>query len=96
MSVCDKLIGCFTPHVSWKALINLLTVEDAEGNQFFNICYNDRGSCREYEQAYECIQDWTLEQVLKLIIVEDECGNPAIQVLANICEECEEDIQGPL
>ena len=93
MSVCDKLIGCFTPHVNWKALLNLLTVEDDEGNQFFNICYNDRGDCEDYESAFSCLQDATLEEVLKLIVSEDECGHPALQVLANICEECTEDVQ---
>lgn len=92
MSICPKLIGCFTPHVNWKALINLLTVEDAEGNQFFNICYNDRADCRTYESAFECLQNISFEEILKLIIVEDECGHPAINVVANICEECTEDI----
>jgi len=93
MSICPKLIGCFTPHVNWKALLELLTVEDAEGNQFFNICYTDRAKCSSYESAFECLQDATLEEVLKLIVVEDECGNPALQLLANICQECTEQIR---
>ena len=91
MSICDRLIGCFTPHVNWKALLELLTVEDSEGNQYFNICYNDRAKCESYESAFDCLQDATLEEVLKLIVAEDSCGNPALQVLANICTVCEEE-----
>jgi len=75
---------------------------DSNGNKFINICYNDRGACTDgrgnatYESAFECLVDASFSDVLELIVGEDECGNPNINVLANICDECtsQEDEQG--
>ena len=93
MSVCNKLIGCFKPKLNLAALFKLPQVKDSEDNFFINICYNDRAKCEGYEPAFDCLQDVTLEEALSLIITEDECGNPTIQILANICQECADQIR---
>ena len=91
MSVCDRLFGCLNGDVDWKSVLKALAVKDTDGNQFINICYNDRASCEGYESAFGCLQDASFRDILELIVTEDECGNPNLQILANICETCVED-----
>lgn len=94
MSVCSKYFGCLNGDPSWEAVIKALSVEDDDGNQFINICFTDRDSCYNDEQeaaytsAFDCLQEATLSDILELIVGEDECGHPAINVLANVCESC--------
>jgi hypothetical protein len=100
MSVCSKYFGCRNGDPEWKAVLKALTLMDSDGNKFINICYTDRAACTDgrgnavYESAFECLQDASFSDVLELIVGVDECGNPNINVLANVCEECAEDEQG--
>ena len=90
-SICERFFSCPTVPIKWDVLLKLVSVADADADEYINICYHDRDECDDYEQAFDCIQDWTLEQILKKIIKNDDCGNPAIQVLANICTACEDE-----
>ena len=95
MSICSKFFACLAPPITWKMVIKLLSVEDAEGNSSINLCYQERGDCSNYESAFECLQNVTFEEYLKLIITEDACGNPAIQVLGNACDACNGEEEAP-
>ncbi len=94
MSVCAKYFGCRNGDPEWKAVLKALSLMDGEGNKFINICYTDRADCTDgrgnpiYESAFECLQDASFSDILELIVGEDDCGNPNINVLANICQEC--------
>ena len=88
MSYCDRYFGCLNGDVDWKTVLKVLAIKDASDNEFINICFTDRSSCTGYESAFSCLQDATLRDVLELIVGEDACGRPAINVLGNICETC--------
>jgi len=88
MSYCPRFFNCLNGNADLESVIKTLSVKDDDGNEFINICYTDRGNCNDYEMAFECLQDATLEDILELIIGEDDCGRPAINVLANICQDC--------
>ena len=88
MSVCDKFFGCLNGDVDVKTVIKALSVVDAAGNQAFNICYTDRASCEGLEMAFDCNQEVTMRDILELIVGQDDCGRPVLNILANICETC--------
>jgi len=94
MSHCANFFNCLNGNVDWKSVIKALTVKDDDNNEFINICYTDRGDCDNYDMAFDCLQDATLEDILELITGEDECGRPAINALANICQTCTDDPGG--
>jgi hypothetical protein len=94
MSVYTKCISC-PDNPTALEMFFLLLLLDSENNQWLNINYVDRGDCEDYTPAFECIQDATFEEVLRLILVEDDCGRCAINLLGNICDVCAaEGIQG--
>lgn len=103
MSVCSRHFNCLHGDPEWEAVLKALSLKDDDGNQFINVCYTDR-TCEDgrgndlYESAFECLQDASFADVLELIIGEDECGHPAVNVLGNICEGCADGggVQGPL
>lgn len=88
MAAGDKYIGCLDPPLNWETMLQLPTVKDEDGNYFFNLYYNDLEDCEGIESAEDCLVDLSFEEVLKLIIVEDDCGRPAINVIGEICDEC--------
>lgn len=87
--VCNRYFDCLNGSELWKSIIKSLVLEDADGNQSVNICYNERLDCENYEPAFSCLQDANFQQILRLIIGEDECGRPAINVLCDVLCECE-------
>ena len=95
MSVCDKFFGCLNGDIDVKSVIKALSVVDSAGNQAFNICYTDRATCEGLEAAFDCHQEVTFRDILELIIGEDECGRPVLNILANICETCTEAEEDP-
>ena len=81
MSICNKYFGCLNGDALLESVLKSLFV-----TQGLNICYTDRVDC-EYESAFGCHQEVTLRDIFELIIVEDECGKPALNVLMNlICD----------
>ena len=101
MSVCDKFFGCLNGDVDIKSVIKALGVEDSDGKQAFNTCFTDRASCTGLEMAFDCMQEVTLRDILELVVGEDECGRPVLNILGNICETCvdweaeDEQVQNP-
>ena len=63
--------------------------QDDDGTIYLNLKFNEKEQCDDYESAFECLQDVTLEGIAKLLLVEDDCGVCSINILANICDVCD-------
>jgi hypothetical protein len=94
MSFFERCHNCPDTPVPPEVFLLLLALRDAEGNDSININYVDRASCEGIEPAFDCLQDATFETIMKLITSVDECGRCRINLLGNICEECEGRIPG--
>lgn len=88
MAEFDKFISCLDPPVDWRTMLKMLMLEDDDNNKFINFYYTERDECEDMEEAYDCLIDLTFEEILKLLIVEDACGRPAISVTSTICADC--------
>jgi len=81
MSICSKYFGCLSGDDLGRSVLKALFVTNG-----LNLCYTDRDSC-EYEPAFGCHQEVTLRDILELIIVEDDCGKPAVNILLDfVCD----------
>jgi len=88
MSVCDKKTTCANP-IDWRVLLKSCIQKAAEKNADGEYCYylnivqttRTAEDCADYAPAVECGGDYTLEQFLRQIIVIDDCGDPAINLL---------------
>ena len=50
--------------------------------------FNEKEQCDDYEPAVECGANQSAVELFAQTIVEDDCGNCAINFIANICDEC--------
>jgi len=91
MSVFVKVFDCPTFPVKIPDALRSLIRQDDDGGIYLNIYFNQRIDCDTYTDAYDCNALPPLEEMIKDIIVEDECGDPALNVLVNICDTCEEE-----
>ena len=89
MSVKTLCFDCQTPVVIPEVLRGIMR-QDTDGTIYLNIVFNERGSCGEYESAYDCLESPTLEEIFAGTIVEDECGQCGINILVN-CDICDEE-----
>ncbi len=85
--MADRCISC-PDNPTAEEMFFLLLLQDLDKNEFLNINYTERNLCDDYEPAFECIQDATFEEILRLILVEDECGRCSLNVLGNVCDLC--------
>jgi hypothetical protein len=95
MSLHEKCIQCkdvpITPEQIFKSLVRV----DADGNFYVPLKFN---LCAESDElAVQCnASDWTWEQLLRALIVIDDCGHCAIKVSVDagaidmLCEECDD------
>jgi len=88
MSVCPKYLACLQMPLDLLMMLKLLVVKDADGNHFLNVCYTE-GDCDDKSFAVDCVSDMTVEQLVGLIMGEDECGLPALNLTGNVCAACE-------
>lgn len=96
MSTFTLCFDCQTPLTIPEALKSVLR-QDSDGSVYLNVFFNDRARCTQdggepltAVSSLGCIEDITAEELIRSIIVEDECGHCAINVLANICDVCDE------
>jgi len=89
MSIVTLCFDCHTPLTIPEALKSVMW-QDTEGSVYLNVYYSERTNCSEYSRVYECLENMTVEEMLRSIIVTDDCGHCAINLLANICAVCEE------
>lgn len=87
MSVFTLCIDCNTPITIPEAL-KMVMRQDSDNTVYLNIKFNEKEQCDDYEMAFSCLEDMTIEEMLKTIIVEDDCGKCAINILANVCDVC--------
>jgi len=93
MSTFVKVFDCPQHPVKIPDALRSLLRQDDDGAIYLNIYFNQRNNCDLYELAYDCDALPPLEDMVKDLIVEDECGAPALNVLVNICDTCEEEEQ---
>lgn len=91
MSHCTNFFSCLFGDPDFETVVKALMLKDDEGNDYINACYTDKASCEGLEAAFECLETATLRDVLELIIGQDDCGNPMINLIGNICENCTEE-----
>jgi len=87
MSVFTVCFDCHTPLTIPQELKSVMW-QDADGSIYLNVKFNEKEQCDDYEAAFECLHDVTLEEMIRKLIVEDDCGNCAVNILANICDVC--------
>jgi len=93
MAEQDKIIGCLTPPVEWRTMFKLLGLKDSDDNTAINVYYSEQANCDNFEAAYDCLIDLSFEEVLRLLLVEDKCGRPSINLIGVICAGCPQQIQ---
>jgi len=89
MAEQDRIVQCLDLPLDWLTLLKMCIVTDADGNFYLNMYYANCEDCETLTPAVACITNETIEQLLRNIIVEDECGNPAISLTGNICDACD-------
>jgi len=97
MSKNTKCIQCADVPLSLETILKSLVRQDSDGNNYIPlqvlICDSDD------DLAAECGSDFTAEQLLRSVLVIDDCGHCALQVsldatsLTTICDECDDDQQ---
>ena len=93
MSTFTLCFDCPTYPVKIPDMLRKILRQDDDGTFYVNIYFNQRNNCDLYELAYDCNEVPPLESMVKDIIVEDDCGDCALNVLINICDTCEEEEQ---
>ena len=89
MSTFVKVFDCPNMPVKIPDILKSVVRIDSDGSVYINFKFNEKEQCDDYELAFECMQDIPLEEMLKTVIVEDDCGKPAINIIANICDVCD-------
>lgn len=99
MSLNTKCITCSDVPLSLETILKSLIRQDSDGNNYIPLQILACSSSDEL--AAECGSDYTAEQLLRSVLVIDDCGHCAVQVSLDatsfslICDECPED-QGPI
>jgi len=89
MSTFTECVECLEGPLTWELLLSLVILQDSDGSRYLNIYYNECLDCDEYSPAVNCASPQTALQLFGTLIVEDECGNCALNIKSNICEACE-------
>lgn len=89
MSTFTRCLDCLEHPLTWETLLSLVILKDSDGSHYLNIYYNECLDCDEYSPAADCESPQTAKELFATLIVEDECGNCAINIKSNICEACE-------
>jgi hypothetical protein len=83
MSTFTECIACVQQPITLEVAAQFVIVEDTDGTKYWNVQFNERGSCGEYSPGVDCISPQTFAELFFATIVEDECGNCAINILGN-------------
>lgn len=88
MSIFTACIPCNVP-VTIPEMWGKVLWQDSDNTIYLNIKFNEKEQCDDYENVIECAANMPLEDMLARLIVEDDCGNCAINIIANICDVCD-------
>lgn len=91
MSTFTLCFDCPTHPVKIPDALRGIMRQDDDGAIYLNIYFNQRNNCDLYEKSYDCNALPPLEDMVKSLIVQDDCGHCALNVLINICDTCEEE-----
>ena len=89
MSTFTECIGCLEQDISWETILRLIIVKDSDNSYYLNTKFNEKEQCDDYEPAVSCESHETALELVKRLIVEDDCGNCALNFIANICDACD-------
>lgn len=88
MSLFDECVACLDQPITLEQLFRLTVVKDSDDSYYLNIKFNEKEQCDDYTPAAECASMTTLPELLRRLVVEDDCGNCAWNIIANICDAC--------
>ena len=88
MSVFTECIGCLEQEVTLATLLRLTVLVDSDGSHYLNLKFNEKEQCDDYDPVPNCESPLSVENILKRLIVEDDCGYCAWNIVANICDAC--------
>ena len=89
MSVFLKVFDCPLDVLKIPDVLRAVMRVDADGSVYINVKFNEKEQCDDYELAFDCNAQLPLEEMVKTLIVYDDCGKPALNILANICDVCD-------
>lgn len=89
MSVFTECVGCLEHPLRWEDLLGMVIFKDSDDSWYLNIKFNEKEQCDDYENAVNCASPQTAIEMFARLIVEDDCGNCAINIIANICDACD-------
>lgn len=75
---CTKYQTCDLQAMTFDELIRALVVKNTTTNCHYLNSVVTLGECTEIETAQECVDGQTLEELLRKVVVLDDCGRPAI------------------
>ncbi len=87
MSTFTDCIGCLE-EVDLLTILKLIIVVDGDGSYYLNTKFNEKEQCDDYSPAASCASFDSVEELIKRLIVEDDCGNCALNFIANVCDVC--------
>lgn len=88
MSTFNECVGCLEQPLDFVTLLRLIIVKDSDGSYYLNTKFNEKEQCDDYVPAASCASTETVEELFARLIVEDDCGNCALNFIANICDVC--------
>lgn len=88
MSTFTECVGCLEGPLDWLTLMKLIIVKDSDDSYYLNTKFNEKEQCDDYEPAADCASTDTEIELFARLIVEDDCGNCALNFIANICDAC--------
>lgn len=89
MSVFTQCIDCLEGPLRWEDLLRMVIFVDSDGSHYLNLKFSEKEQCDDYEPAVDCASPQTAIELFSQTIVEDDCGNCAINFIANICDACD-------
>ena len=90
MSQFTECVGCLQQPLTWETLLSLIIVQDTDGARYLNLNFNEcLDDCDEYTPVVNCASPQTVLEMFAMLIVEDECGNCALNFKSNICSACD-------
>jgi len=89
MSEFTKCMGCLEQPVTWEDILKMVIFKDSDDSYYLNLKFNEKEQCDDYEPAVVCGANQSATELFAQTIVEDDCGNCAINFIANICDACD-------
>ena len=91
MSKFTDCLACLEGPITWETILRLVIVKDSDGSHYLNTKFNEKEQCDDYEPAVSCASHTSAQELVRAVLVEDDCGMCALNFIANICDACPEE-----